>query len=265
MRRVALISDIHGNFAALEAVLDDIAGQDVEAVYCLGDVVGYGPQPIECMRLVFKTCPRDKIIMGNHDHAVIHEPIGFNKSARKAALWTNRVARPGLLSIFGSKRQAWQTLCSLPTVMSEYGGEVLYVHASPRQHLEEYILEEHTKGISFTGEDPEDLLQENFALVQHTCFIGHTHRPGVVTGDDFQWHSLPDLDYHWTIDERQTIINIGSVGQPRDQDPRACYVVWDGREVVWRRVDYDIERTRALIRKIDSLEDRLGERLLAGR
>jgi predicted phosphodiesterase len=265
MGRVALISDIHGNHVALDAVLADIATQSVEAVYCLGDIVGYGPMPIECMRTVFKTCRREHMIMGNHDHAVIHEPVGFNKSARMAALWTNKVAKPGMLHFFGNKRLHWSLLCGLPTVMNSRDGDVIYVHASPRQHLEEYILEELTKGISMTGEDPEQMLRANFALVKHTCFVGHTHRPGVITGDDHKWHSLTEMDYHWTIDPRKTLINIGSVGQPRDGDPRACYVLWDGAEVIWRRVDYDIEKTRAQIRAIPSLEDRLGDRLLEGR
>lgn len=265
MERVALISDIHGNYVALEAVLQDIAAQGVQTIYCLGDVIGYGPQPMECMKKVFDVCPVEKIIMGNHDHAVIHEPIGFNKSARKAALWTNKVAKPGLLSLFGNKRLNWKILTSLPTVMTEDDGDTLYVHASPRQHLEEYILEEHTKGISFTGEDPEDLLNENFDLVQKTCFVGHTHRPGVITEGDLAWYSLRDMDYCWPINNQKTIVNIGSVGQPRDGDSRACYVIWDGNEVVWRRVEYDIEKTRDQIYKIDNLENRLGDRLLEGR
>ena len=263
MRRVALISDIHGNRIAFDAVMADIRSQNVDAIYCLGDVVGYGPQPVECMEGVLKACESGHMIMGNHDHAVIHEPIGFNRSARQAALWTNRVAKPGPISFFGNKRKRWKWLCSLPTVFTEEG--FMFVHASPRQHLEEYILEEHTKGISFTGEDPNLLLQENFQRVAHTAFIGHSHRPGLVTGDDFAWHSLPDMDYHWTVDDRKALINIGSVGQPRDGDPRACYVVFDGKEVEWRRVEYDVEAIRRLIIANDALDDRLGERLLEGR
>ena len=263
MRRIAIISDIHSNMAALNAVLADIREQKVQAIYCLGDVVGYGPKPVEAMRTIISVCEGGRMIAGNHDHAVIHEPIGFNAEARNAALWTNQVIRSGFLGFLSGKRQRWNWLRDLPTSFSEE--DVLFVHASPRQHLEEYILEEHTHGRSFMGEDPRQLLEENFALVQHTCFIGHTHRPGVITGEDFVWRSLPTLDYHWTIDARKTIVNVGSVGQPRDGDPRACYVVFDGKEVVWRRVVYDVELTRRLIIENPMLGNHLGDRLLVGR
>ena len=263
MRRIAIVSDIHSNMAALNAVLEDIRIQKVEAIYCLGDVVGYGPEPIEAMSTIIKVCEGGRMIAGNHDHAVIHEPIGFNAEARNAALWTNQTIRAGFLGMFNGKRKRWAWLRDLPTSFIEE--DVLFVHASPRQHLEEYILEEHTNGRSFMGEDPQQLLEENFALVPHTCFIGHTHRPGVITGDDFKWHGLTSLDYHWTIDERKAIVNVGSVGQPRDGDPRSCYVIFDGKEVVWRRVAYDIERTRKLIYDTPMLGNHLGDRLLVGR
>jgi len=263
MRRVALISDIHGNHVAFQAVLEDIRAQDVEAVFCLGDVVGYGPQPVECMKTVLQVCEPERCIMGNHDYAVVTEPIGFTRAARQAALWTRKIAQPRFYHLFGGRRQRWNWLRSLPTAFSEEDN--LFVHASPRQHLEEYILEEHTKGISFTGEDPTKLLEENFSRVEHTCFIGHTHRPGVIADDDLAWHSLPDMDYHWAIDERKTLINIGSVGQPRDGDPRACYVVYDGKDVEWRRVAYDIEKVVNMVHANPDLQDRNGDRLLEGK
>jgi len=262
MPKVALISDIHANMPALRAVLGDIEEQQVDSIYCLGDVVGYGPEPAEALALVIKVCESGKSIAGNHDYAVMHEPIGFNRSAREAILWTAAQLQPRFYH-FGARRRNWKWLRDLPTTIEE--GDVLYVHASPRQHLEEYILEENTRGVSLTGEDPQRLLEENFDLIEHTCFIGHTHRPGVITGDDFVWHSLEDMDYRWKIDERKTIINIGSVGQPRDGDPRASYVTFDGEEVVWRRVEYDAEKTRSQILENPYLEDRLGDRLLEGR
>lgn len=262
MTRIALISDIHSNLPALRAVLQDIEHQRVDRVYCLGDVVGYGPQPVECMQLVIDACSPEKMIAGNHDHAVVHEPIGFNEKARRAALWTNSVVKAGFFS-FGAKKRRWKWLRELPTKMVE--GDVLYVHASPRDHLEEYLLEEYTRGISFLGEDPQTLLQENFDLVEHTCFVGHTHRPGVITGDDFQWHSLGQMDYRWSIDERKTVINIGSVGQPRDGDARSCYVIFDGESAEWRRVEYDIAAVQDRIRAISELDNSLAERLAIGR
>ncbi len=263
MPRIAIISDIHSNMAALNAVLADIDAQRVDGIYCLGDVVGYGPEPVEAMVKVLDVCDLGKVICGNHDHASIYEPIGFNADARKAAVWTNRQIKSGLFGWLSGKKRRWEWLKSLPTMFTE--GDVLYVHASPRNHLEEYILEEHTLGRSYLGEDPRQLLDENFALVQHTCFIGHTHRPGVIANDDFAWHSLPSLGQRWTIDARKTIINVGSVGQPRDGDPRACYVVFDGASVEWRRVGYPIERTQKLIYANPELGRSTADRLAVGR
>jgi predicted phosphodiesterase len=261
--RLAIISDIHSNMAALEAVLKDIDQVKVDAIYCLGDVVGYGPEPVDAMMRVLDVCAPGKVICGNHDHASIYEPIGFNAEARKAALWTNSQIKAGMFGWLTGKRKRFEWLKHLPTSFEE--GDVLYVHASPRNHLEEYILEEHTHGRSYLGEDPKQLLDENFQLVKHTCFVGHTHRPGVITGDDHQWHGLQPLGYRWTIDPRKTIVNVGSVGQPRDGDPRACYVVFDGTSIEWRRVTYDIESTRKLIHDNPNLGKNLGDRLLVGR
>jgi len=263
MRRIALISDIHSNMAALNAVLKDIESQHVDSIYCLGDVVGYGPEPVDAMGTVLDVCDEGRVICGNHDHASIYEPIGFNAEARNAAIWTNKQIKSGLLGYLTGKYKRWKWLKSLPSAFTE--GDVLYVHASPRNHMEEYILEEHTQGRSYLGEDPQELLDENFALVDHTCFVGHTHRPGVVTGDDYNWHGLQALNYRWSIDERKTIINVGSVGQPRDGDPRSCYVIFDGESVEWRRVEYNVERTKQLIYDNPHLGNHLGDRLLLGR
>jgi diadenosine tetraphosphatase ApaH/serine/threonine PP2A family protein phosphatase len=224
--------------------------------------VGYGPQPAESMITILKVCRPGKMIAGNHDNAVVNEPIGFNEAARRAAAWTRSVVQAGLLSMWSSKRKRWKWLQNLPTEFRE-GGD-LFVHASPRNHLEEYVLKEHTLGVSIAGEDPQQLLSENFALFERTCFIGHTHRPGVITEDDGKWHAIEDLDYTWKIDERKTMINIGSVGQPRDGDPRACYVIYDGKEVHWRRISYDIDKVRDQIYANPELIDRLADRLYTG-
>lgn len=260
-QRVALISDIHANLPALEAVLRDIDSQQVAAIYCLGDVVGYGPQPAETLERVIAVTQPGKAIAGNHDYAVLVEAIGFNRSAREAVDWTRELLRPRWFE-WGKKRRHWQWLKQLPTIFEE--GDVSFVHASPRQHLEEYILEEHTQGMSYLGEDPETMLDENFQLVQRVCFIGHTHRPGVITAD-YQWHTPADHDQRWTLDSDKVIVNIGSVGQPRDKDPRACYAIYDGESVEWRRVEYDIGAVQRIIEANTRLDNRLGDRLREGR
>ena len=260
-RRVALISDIHGNLVALEAVLADIAQQNVDAIYCLGDLVGYGPQPLEVVDRIYQVAEAGKTIAGNHDHAIFEEPIGFNRSAREAVDWTRETLQPRWYH-WGTPKRRWHWLKNLPTIFEE--GQVMYVHASPRQHLEEYILEEHTQGMSHSGEDPEVMLEENFQLVKHVCFIGHTHRPGVLT-HDYQWIKPGECEQRWSLPEEKAIINIGSVGQPRDGDPRSCYVIFDGAEVEWRRVEYDIDAVRRLIEANTRLDNRLAERLYNGK
>ncbi len=106
MPRIAIISDIHGNMSALTNVLKDIEAQKVDKIYCLGDVVGYGPEPVEAMKMVIDVCELGKVICGNHDHASIHEPIGFNAEARNAAIWTNKVIKAGIFGWFSGKGEA---------------------------------------------------------------------------------------------------------------------------------------------------------------
>ncbi|TVR10272.1 MAG: metallophosphoesterase [Planctomycetota bacterium] len=260
-RRIALISDIHANLVALEAVLADIAQANIDAIYCLGDLVGYGPQPIEVVDRVMQVAAPGKAIVGNHDYAIFEEPIGFNRSAREAVDWTREVMQPRWYQ-WGTVKRRWHWLRQLPTVLEEE--DVMFVHASPRQHLEEYILEEHTQGMSHSGEDPEVMLEENFQLVKHLCFIGHTHRPGVLT-HDFQWIKPAECDNHWTAPKEKAIINIGSVGQPRDRDARGCYAIFDGSSVEWRRVAYDIDAVKALIEANPRLDNRLADRLYHGK
>jgi predicted phosphodiesterase len=263
MPRIALISDIHANLTALDAVLQDIHAQRVDAIYCLGDVVGYGPQPTEAIDRIRSVCAPGRVVLGNHDHAAIHLPQGYGAYAHQALIWTNRKIRPGLLSRMTGTSARWDWLGSLPTSFTE--DDVLFTHASPRDHTNGYILEAHTHERSYIDEDATSTLDENFALIAHTCFIGHTHLPGIITGDVHQWYSPTGLGSRWTIDQRKTIINVGSVGQPRDGDPRACYAIFDKESVEWRRIDYDIEKSRSLIYNNDSLANFLGDRLLQGR
>jgi diadenosine tetraphosphatase ApaH/serine/threonine PP2A family protein phosphatase len=107
-------------------------------------------------------------------------------------------------------------------------------------------------------------MERIFARIEHVCFVGHTHVPGAWT-QDLNYSSLQDLKYVYHIDERKVVINVGSVGQPRDYDPRACYVVFDGETVRWIRVPYDHEKTIQKIHSISMLDDSLGERLREGR
>jgi predicted phosphodiesterase len=246
----AIISDIHSNLEALQAVLQDIKQHNVDEVYCLGDVVGYGPNPRECVDLVMQC---KIVLLGNHDQGAMFDPEGFNPPAERAIFWT----RAQLESPFENRLQRekrWEFLAERPRSHREDG--FLYVHGSARNPLNEYVF-------------PEDIYNQRkmeriFALVDRYCFQGHTHVPGIFT-ESLQFHSPEDIDYVYRLDGRKTLCNVGSVGQPRDGDWRGCYILLDGETIRYRRVEYDIDTTIKKIYAIPDLENFLGDRLRDGR
>ncbi|HHN46968.1 MAG TPA: metallophosphoesterase [Planctomycetes bacterium] len=264
----AVISDIHGNLEALQAVLTDIDYHGIEEIICLGDVVGYGPDPVECVDIVRKRCKVS--ICGNHDIAVLNQAFGFNQFAKRAIDWTRRRLKPGFLSRHDA-RDRWDFLKGCPDRYSELDGDVLYVHGSPRDPIMEYMDENDLMNVGF---GPDNKVIESFKIVQWTAFIGHSHKPGVFTynieKDDYAYTHLWDLpDLRVELKEKgawKAIVNVGSVGQPRDGDPRASYVVLDleERQAVYRRVYYDVELTRRKIQAVNDLDEKLGARLEAG-
>ncbi len=252
----AIISDIHANLAALEAVLADIENRRVQRVVCLGDVVGYGPDPLQCLSIV-----REKTefcLKGNHDVAILFEPLGFNQAARSAAIWTKKQVKPGWFSS-REKRMNWEFLQGLPERLSE--GDNLFVHGSPRDPVMEYIEESDLMNMGF---GPGDKIQSILNMIEGTCFVGHTHRPGIID-ESCKFYKPRDFDLHWQLSGKPTIVNVGSVGQPRDADPRACYVTVDGERVEYHRVEYDVELTVRKIRENNELHEILADRLLEGR
>ena len=134
MAKIAIISDIHGNLEALQAALKDIRAAGVQRIICLGDVVGYGPNPVECLNIARKF---DVVLCGNHEWAVVHEPVGFHAIARQALNWTARKLRPRWYSL-GGKVRSWRFVKRLPKRHKE--GRLLFVHGSPRGPVDEYIL-----------------------------------------------------------------------------------------------------------------------------
>lgn len=244
----AIISDIHGNLTALNAVMDDIAEQGVERVYCLGDVVGYGPNPCECLDRIMQV---DVCILGNHDQAALFDPDGFSSGAEKAIFWTRQQIENGEDPASSAR---WNYLCELPRVHRD--GDFMFVHGSARSPLHEYVF-------------PEDIynakkIERIFSLIQRYCFQGHTHAPGVFT-EDFRFQRPDQLNYQYTLGEQKAMVNVGSVGQPRDGDKRACYVILDGQTIHYRRVVYDIDTTAKKIYAIPDLDNFLGDRLYEGR
>lgn len=246
----AIISDIHSNLEALQAVLEDISRQNVKEIYCLGDIVGYGPNPRECVDLVMQC---KIVLLGNHDQGAMFDPEGFNPSAERAIFWTR--AQLELASDNRQEREKrWEFLAELPRSHREEG--YLYVHGSARNPLNEYVF-------------PEDIynlrkMERIFALVERYCFQGHTHVPGIFT-ENLQFLSPEEFEYTYQLDGRKTLCNVGSVGQPRDGDWRACYILLDGDTIRYRRVEYDIDTTVRKIHAIPDLENFLGDRLREGR
>ncbi len=247
LSRRAIISDIHANLEALRAVLADIESQGIREIWCLGDLIGYGPDPGPCIDLCvdFGLC-----LLGNHDNGAMFDPEGFSSGAERAIFWT----REQIESKDPANRSRWDFLARLPRTHRD--GSTMYVHGSPRSPLCEYVF-------------PEDIFNDRkikriFTFIQQYCFQGHTHVPGVFT-EDCRYLSPRDVGGHYRLTDQKVMINVGSVGQPRDGDHRSCYVVLDGRDVLFRRVEYDYSTTRQKIYAIPELDDFLGDRLAEGR
>jgi len=248
----AVISDIHGNLDALRVVLADIEERGVERIVCLGDVVGYGPNPLECIDLVREKCAW--CMMGNHDFAVLYEPTSFNQSAESACYWTRSRFEnepDGEL-----RRARLEYLGRLEVRRVE--GPTMWVHASPRRPINEYLF-------------PDDVvtapvkMQQVFERIEARCFCGHTHVAGVFT-DEPDFYPPADLGGSYRfVDDEKCVINPGSVGQPRDRDPRASYAIVHDDKVEFVRLDYDIEAVIAKVEAVEQLSDFLGQRLLDGR
>jgi predicted phosphodiesterase len=246
----AIISDIHSNYEGLQAVLADIKSQGVSTVYCLGDIIGYGPNPRECIDGVLDL---PLVLLGNHDQGALFDPEGFNPGAMRAILWTREQLEEPIPDRARQERR-WEFLAERPRIHRE--DSVTYVHGSVRNPLNEYVF-------------PEDIYNQRkmeriFAQVEKYCFQGHTHVPGVFT-ESMQFYSPEELDYVYELDGRKCLVNVGSVGQPRDGDSRACYVLFDGKTIRFRRVPYDVETTVKKIYDIDDLDNFLGDRLRDGR
>ena len=222
--RILVISDIHANLTALEAVLQD-AGE-IDATWCLGDLVGYGPDPNECISRI-RQLPNSTCLIGNHDAAALEkiDIVSFNPEARLAILWTQERLEPTNKDY----------LMSLPD--HQVIGDVTIAHGSPRQPVWEYLLDTRTATQNF------DFFTTPF------CFVGHSHLPAICQLTD--GHRMADLFIPEPQIENKlvprAILNPGSVGQPRDRDPRAAYAIFDTDTLTWEphRVEYDILSVQA--------------------
>lgn len=247
----AVISDIHGNLEALHAVLRDISRRRIKEIFCLGDIIGYGPNPRECLQLSRRfQCS----VRGNHEEAVLFYAEDFNEKARQAILWT----RDQLGSVEFKREEnmeLWNFVGDMKEKERVEGMEL--VHGSLRQPTKDYLL-------------PRDIrdnrkMSEIFSLMKEKlCFCGHSHIAGVFF-EDLEFLNSREGSGKVLLDGRKAIINVGSVGQPRDGDNRACYVTVEGNEVCFRRLRYNMKRTMEKIFSIKELPDFFAYRLERGR
>ena len=228
--RILIITDIHSNLVALETVLDH-AGK-VDAVWCLGDVVGYGPSPNECISLIKKQ-PKLICLLGNHDAASINtlDIATFNPEARRAVEWTQDTLTSESVAFLRER----------PKLLIQ--GKVTLSHGSPRHPVFEYILDTRAATENFTH------FKTDF------CFFGHTHLPVMfyMENNDYMAKlTIPPVGETTELKPR-VIINPGSVGQPRDRNPHAAYAIFDSEANTWdyRRVGYDFTTTQDHMRKHD--------------
>lgn len=227
---ILVISDIHANLTALEAVLADAASFD--EVWCLGDVVGYGPDPNGCVERI-RELPNLTCLRGNHDSAITGqtEISKFNPSAQEALQWTESELMAGHLAF----------LKDLPIRTEQR--EVTLAHGSPRDPMWEYIMDTYSARINFKF------------FVTDLCLVGHSHVPFFFSQSDPSETPLQEYVEPGKVMDlpEKGLMNPGSVGQPRDNDPRAAYALLDLENRTWtlNRVDYDIEAVQGRMREAD--------------
>ncbi len=248
---IAVLSDVHANLEALRAVFTDMKTRNVQRIFFLGDIIGYGPNPGEVLEFMkhFEFC-----LMGNHDRAVLTgPPRNFNKIARQAVEWTRKQIHPsetplGFLRPGERKKRMeyWRFLASLKPIRAV--GDLVFVHDTPlAPGSDKYVR---------TMEDAREVFRR-FPKVKG-FFIGHSHVPMIFT-EKTKFRPVPEVKYSF---DTRVIVNVGSVGQPRDKDPRASYVILDDGFRFFR-VRYDIEEARKRIVSA-GLHKLLAERLSKG-
>jgi predicted phosphodiesterase len=250
---IAIVADILANLEALTTVFDHMASKGVQRIVCLGDIIGYGPNPRECLKMLFRS---EVAIMGNHEEAVMFYGEDFNPKARASLEWTKDQLNSNEFDRT-ENYDLWNFLGTMQQVVED--GDVMYTHGSPRVPTREYVVPADARN--------QEKMQGIFDLMKRVCFIGHSHIPHVYTSD--MKHASPEgvggaIDLR-KLGERKVLINAGSVGQPRDGDVRLSYVTFDGHVVRFWRLEYDYKTTVEKIYANEHLPNFLADRLLVGR
>lgn len=269
----AIVSDLHGNAPALETALADARARGARRYVCLGDVIGYGARPRHNLDWVMRLCTRAPdapaefgalepglCLQGNHEYALLNSAEDFNARARAAIEWTREELNRD--DGEGEQREAryayWDFMASLEPVAHD--GTAMFAHGSPRDPVREYML-------------PRDItddskMRANWACMEEpVCFVGHSHVPAVYFEDRRLFRPKgSEGPYELGTSARlRAIVNVGSIGQPRDGDSRLSYVIFDGRAITFVRLQYDIARAMADIEAVPALPSYLAERLKVGR
>ncbi|MFN2441352.1 MAG: metallophosphoesterase [Thermoanaerobaculia bacterium] len=242
--KILLVSDIHSNLPALRAVFRAVQRKKIPVTVCLGDIVGYGAQPNQVLDLLQRRKGEKVFIRGNHDRvgSGAGDPLGFNHPAREAAIWTRTRLTP-----------ANRAFLLGMTVGPLAWGDLLFCHGSPGDE-DEYIFSDSVARSAFAETDARVVL------------FGHTHLPSVfrlspdgeIAGDVIAGEATVELQQGWRY-----LVNPGSVGQPRDRDPRASFAILDEKRISFRRVVYPVAEAGRAIRAA-GLPSILADRLLAG-
>ena len=267
----AIVSDLHGNEPALETAIADARARGARRVVCLGDVIGYGASPRHNLRLIMRLAvatpdPREDLLpwkllpglclQGNHEYALLNSAEDFNPKARAAIEWTREELNRG-----DDKEQSyafWDFLAELRPSADD--GTAMFAHGSPRDPVREYML-------------PRDIADDAKiravfgCMTQPVCFVGHSHVPAVYY-EDRRLYQPKGTEGPYDLGDTPSVrvlINVGSVGQPRDGDHRLSYVLFDGRHVTFVRLEYDHAAAAEAIRAVPELPDHLAERLYVGR
>jgi predicted phosphodiesterase len=241
--KYAFFSDVHANLEALKAVILDFQEEKIDKIFFLGDAVGYGPNPNECIELIDQIA--EVKLIGNHDYAALGlmETDYFNQYAAESMSWTKTSLKKNVIEIMRK------------FTMKAEVDDIMVVHSSPKEpEMWHYIL------------DMTDV-EENFKYFsQKICLVGHTHRPFIVSRDNEGNCTISNRPEEKLNDNRRYLINIGSVGQPRDGDPRSCYVVYDNKNHIirYKRVAYNYDVTQKRMASL-GLPEYLIERLAIGR
>ena len=245
----AIVSDIHGNLEALNAVLSRIGRFSIEGIICLGDIIGYGPDSIACLRIAARW---PVVITGDWDGSLLdHDPTQWNPTIGEHIQWVREE--------FSRDSDAENLMAAVRRFNSvhEQSG-CLFTHGPPTD-VRDFLF-------------PEDIYNPNklnriASQFDSTMFVGHTHIPGLFTRNRDKWSYVETADgQNFDVSEYDKLIcNVGSVGQPRDGDPRASFVLFDGHVIQFHRTEYDVQTTIAKIEAIPEIDNIQGQRLLEGR